>query len=67
MKRDAKVYMASRSPQKAHDTIQELLRDTGKQAFFLHLDLASVASVKKAAHEFLTYAFLPLDADTIRD
>ncbi|KAG6907099.1 hypothetical protein DXG01_010512 [Tephrocybe rancida] len=49
---NAKVYMASRNAEKAKTAIEELEKDTGKKAFFLELDLASLRSVRKAAAEF---------------
>lgn len=45
--------MASRSKQKAIDAITQLREVTGKEAIFLELDLSSLASVRRAAHEFL--------------
>ena len=50
--KNAKVYMAARSQQKAERAIQELREETGKEALFLHLDLGDLNSVKKAAEEF---------------
>ncbi|PBK90485.1 NAD-P-binding protein [Armillaria gallica] len=52
LKRNAKVYMAARNEIKARNTIHELLKDTGKEAIFLKLDLASLESVREAAAEF---------------
>ncbi len=46
------VYMAARNEIKARNTIHELLKDTGKEAIFLKLDLASLESVREAATEF---------------
>jgi predicted ATPase len=50
---NAKVYMASRNEEKAQAAIEQLKTDTGHEAIFLQLDLASLASVRKAAEEFL--------------
>ncbi|KAG6857168.1 hypothetical protein H0H87_008738, partial [Tephrocybe sp. NHM501043] len=50
--KNAKVYMAARSPQKAKAAIEELRAQTGKDAVFLKLDLADLKSVKAAAAEF---------------
>lgn len=36
------------------DAIVQLREATGKEAFFLELDLSSLASVRKAAEEFLS-------------
>ncbi|KAF7303833.1 NAD(P)-binding protein [Mycena indigotica] len=52
LQHNAKVYMASRNPQKASQAIDELERVTGKRAIFLELDLSDLASVKSAAMEF---------------
>ena len=51
---NAKVYLASRNATKAQAAIDELMRDTGKEAHFLQLDLASLKSIQKAAQEFLS-------------
>lgn len=45
--------MAARSQQKAEAAIAELKKQTGKEAIWLELDLASLASVRHAAKEFL--------------
>lgn len=50
--RNAKVYIASYNADKAAAAIAELKRDTGKEAVFLKLDLADLASIKAAAAEF---------------
>ncbi|KNZ74067.1 hypothetical protein J132_08238 [Termitomyces sp. J132] len=49
---NAKVYMASRNVAKGKAAIEELKKDTGKEALFLELDLASLTSVRRAAAEF---------------
>ncbi|KAI0776357.1 NAD(P)-binding protein [Irpex lacteus] len=54
LNRNAKVYIASRSKVKADAAIQELKEATGHEPLFLQLDLASLASVRQAAEEFLT-------------
>ncbi|KAI0058521.1 NAD(P)-binding protein [Artomyces pyxidatus] len=51
---NAKVYMASRSEDKAKAAIEELKAATGKEAIFLKLDLADLPSVKRSAEEFLS-------------
>lgn len=53
LEHNAKVYMASRTKSRAEGAIQELKVSTGKEAIFLELDLASLASVRRAAEEFL--------------
>ncbi|KAI0334991.1 NAD-P-binding protein [Cubamyces sp. BRFM 1775] len=50
--KNAKVYLAARSQQKAERAIQELREETGKEALFLQLDLSDLNAVKKAAEEF---------------
>ncbi len=53
LQRNAKVYIAGRSREKAEKAIAALKQQTGKEALFLELNLASLASIKKAAQEFL--------------
>ncbi|KAG6868970.1 hypothetical protein C0993_006492 [Termitomyces sp. T159_Od127] len=50
---NAKVYLAARNPDKARAAIEDLRAHTGKDAVFLKLDLADLASVKAAAEEFI--------------
>ncbi|KAH9892803.1 NAD-P-binding protein [Cubamyces lactineus] len=50
--KNAKVYLAARSQQKAERAIQELREETGKEALFLQLDLSDLSAVKKAVEEF---------------
>ncbi|KAH8115062.1 NAD-binding protein [Phellopilus nigrolimitatus] len=52
LRKNAKVYMASRSQPKAEAAIAELKAQTGREALFLELDLASLKGIKKAAEEF---------------
>lgn len=55
LQHNAKVYMASRSKDKADTAIQELKAQTdGKEAIFLELDLGNLASVRKAAEEYMS-------------
>ncbi|KAF8231767.1 NAD(P)-binding protein [Tricholoma matsutake] len=49
---NAKVYIAARDEKKAHLAIKDLKDQTGKESFFLMLDLADLLSVKAAAKEF---------------
>ncbi|KAJ6518109.1 NAD(P)-binding protein [Mycena vitilis] len=51
--KNAKVYLAARSPEKAAGAIQRLEEETKRTAIFLHLDLADLPSVRKAAETFL--------------
>lgn len=46
--------MASRSVDKASIAIEELKETTGKEAIFLHLDLASLNGIRHAAEQFLS-------------
>ncbi|KAJ7175061.1 NAD-P-binding protein [Mycena crocata] len=52
LQHNAKVYLAARSEEKAKTAIAELKTETGKEAEFLHLDLADLHSVKRAAADF---------------
>ena len=49
--------MASRSHARAEEAIADLEHETGKRAIFLELDLADLASVKKAAEAFQRCAY----------
>ena len=51
---NAKVYLAARNKEKAARAITALKEETGKDAIFLPLDLASLASVKRAAEASLS-------------
>ncbi|KAF7374339.1 NAD(P)-binding protein [Mycena sanguinolenta] len=53
LQHNAKVYVAARSPENAKAAIEDLKFQTGKQAEFLHLDLADLHAVKRAANEFM--------------
>ncbi|KAG8985837.1 hypothetical protein FRB90_004416 [Tulasnella sp. 427] len=50
--KNAKVYMASRSRDRAEEAIRELKEQAGKEPIFLELDLSSLEKVTKAANEF---------------
>ncbi|CCM06190.1 uncharacterized protein FIBRA_08432 [Fibroporia radiculosa] len=54
LEHNAKVYMASRSQEKAEAAINELKEQTGKEALFLQLDLSSLASIRRSAEEYLS-------------
>lgn len=45
--------MASRNRDAAYAAIEELHADTGKEAIYLHLDLMSLKSIRRAAEEYL--------------
>ncbi|KAJ7198051.1 NAD-P-binding protein [Mycena haematopus] len=51
--KNAKVYLAARSAEKAAAAIKRLEAETKKTAIFLQLDLADLRSVRKAAETFL--------------
>ncbi|CAE6443934.1 unnamed protein product [Rhizoctonia solani] len=53
LEKNAKVYLAARSKSKADEAIKWLKNQTnGKVATFLELDLAHLASIRKAAEDF---------------
>jgi len=52
LEKNAKVYLAARSKERAKAAIAELLAETGKEAIWLELDLSSFHSIEKAAAEF---------------
>ncbi|KAJ3554361.1 hypothetical protein NM688_g3147 [Phlebia brevispora] len=54
LQHNAKVYLAARSKERAEAAIADLKTATGKEAIWLELDLANLASVRHAAKEFLS-------------
>ncbi|KAJ6574425.1 NAD-P-binding protein [Mycena capillaripes] len=52
--KNAKVYLAARSLEKAAAAIKRLEEETGKRAIFLQLDLADLPSVRESAETFLS-------------
>ncbi|KAG8964039.1 hypothetical protein FRC05_004323 [Tulasnella sp. 425] len=50
--KNARVYLAARSKIRADQAIVDIKAETGKEAIFLELDLASLESVTRAANEF---------------
>jgi retinol dehydrogenase-12 len=57
LNKGAKVYIAARSKSRADSAIEWLKTETGgKTAIFLQLDLADLASVRRAVEEFKQYA-----------
>jgi NAD(P)-dependent dehydrogenase (short-subunit alcohol dehydrogenase family) len=50
---NAKVYVAARNQSKAQEAIEELRKETGKEAIFLKLDLGDLNSIKASAEEFM--------------
>lgn len=59
-KKNATVYMASRSKDRAEAAIALILKDTGKKVNFLSLDLQDLKQVKAASDSFLKLG-IPLD------
>ncbi|KAJ7601752.1 NAD(P)-binding protein [Roridomyces roridus] len=53
LEHNAKVYIAGRNESKCIEAIKDIEVQTGKRAEFLQLDLSDLASVKKAAEEFM--------------
>ena len=53
LQRNAKVYLAARNKEKAEAALVDLKAATGREAYFLELDLASLPSVRRAAHDCL--------------
>ncbi|KAJ6487425.1 hypothetical protein C8R47DRAFT_1185884 [Mycena vitilis] len=51
--KNAKVYLAARSEEKASAAIKRLEAETKRKAIFLRLDLADLPSVRRAAESFL--------------
>ncbi|TEB20909.1 NAD(P)-binding protein [Coprinellus micaceus] len=51
---NAKVYVAARNQSKAQEAIEELRKETGKEAIFLKLDLGDLNSIKASAEEFMS-------------
>jgi retinol dehydrogenase-12 len=56
LQKNAKVYLGSRSEEKARKAINELKEITGKEAVFFKLDLANLDSIRKSVEEYKTYA-----------
>jgi len=54
LEHNAKVYIAVRNEEKGKSAIDELKKQTGKEAIFLKLDLADLKSVKSSAEEFIS-------------
>ncbi|KAJ7752968.1 NAD-P-binding protein [Mycena metata] len=54
LRKNAKVYLAARSPEKTTAAIKELEEETKKSAIFLQLDLVDLPAVRRAAEAFLS-------------
>jgi retinol dehydrogenase 12 len=54
--KNAKVYLAARSKERAQAAIADLEKETGRRAIWLELDLSDLDSVCKSAQMFLSYA-----------
>ncbi|KAK7036770.1 short-chain alcohol dehydrogenase [Paramarasmius palmivorus] len=52
--KNARVYIACRSKEKAENAIVRLREATGREAIFMQLDLASLSSIEDAAELFLS-------------
>ncbi|KAI5825350.1 NAD(P)-binding protein [Schizophyllum commune Tattone D] len=52
LQHNAKVYIGARSPERAAEAIKDILKETGKEAHFLRIDLGDLKSVKAAAEEY---------------
>lgn len=52
--KNAKVYSASRSIEKAQIAADKMKKEVGKAPILIQLDLGNLSSVKKAATEFLS-------------
>lgn len=52
LSKNAKVYIASRDRAKSEAAIEELKQATGKEAFFIQLNLSKLSDIKAAAEEF---------------
>jgi retinol dehydrogenase-12 len=52
LQRNAKVYIAARNAEKAKQAVEDLKKETGKEALVLQLDLSDLHSIKAAAEEF---------------
>ncbi|KAA1467078.1 NAD-P-binding protein [Dentipellis sp. KUC8613] len=53
LRHNATVYLAARDETKGRAAIEDLKEKTGHEARFLQLDLADLASVRRAANEFI--------------
>ena len=58
LEHNATIYVAGRTRAKAEAALQELATSTGRTAHFLELDLSSLASIRKAAEEFLRFGLM---------
>ncbi|KAG6849931.1 hypothetical protein H0H93_003460 [Arthromyces matolae] len=53
------VYIAARNKQKTEEAIKDLKDSTGKEAIFLHVDLADLPTIKAGAEDFLRGVMTP--------
>ncbi|KIJ39343.1 hypothetical protein M422DRAFT_257960 [Sphaerobolus stellatus SS14] len=51
LQKNVKIYIATRSETKVNEAIRKLQEETGREAIFVHLDLADLASVRRAVRE----------------
>ena len=61
--KNAKVYIATRSEGRGKAAIEDLKKETGKEAIWLKLDLSSLKSVKAAAEEFLEWVYYDFERE----
>jgi NADP-dependent 3-hydroxy acid dehydrogenase YdfG len=66
LQKNAKVYMAARSTQKAHAAIEALKAETSREAIFLELDLSNLKNVRASAANFLR-CVSSVDSDATSD
>lgn len=55
LSKNAKVYIASRSRERALEAINKLKEETSKEAFFIELDVSDLKSVRMAVDEIKSY------------
>ncbi|PSR73937.1 hypothetical protein PHLCEN_2v10244 [Hermanssonia centrifuga] len=67
LKHNATVYIFARSPSKARTCIEELKSEADKEAGFVELDLANLASIKTAVSEFCRGVMIPPIEDLTAD
>jgi len=61
--KNAKVYIGTRSESRGKAAIEDLKKETGREAIWLKLDLSSLKSVKAAAEEFLEWVYCAFERE----
>ncbi|EJF62090.1 NAD(P)-binding protein [Dichomitus squalens LYAD-421 SS1] len=51
---NAKVYIAGRNPQRVNEAIEDLKKETGKEALFLQVDLGDLTTIQPAVESFMS-------------